>query len=107
MRTRPLFLLTTMALAMMQPVVAQNRSLTLPKTVEAGSAFSVHTAGAGKRLVHRWSRTGIETRCGSGRHGFLPRGSLYNAGHYLAVLAGIRPQRPSPSMLCLQPSPRN
>ena len=39
MRTGLPFLLSTMALSMIQLAVAQDRSLTLPKTVEAGSAF--------------------------------------------------------------------
>ena len=89
MRTRPLFLLTTMALAMMQPVVAQNRSLTLPKTVEAGSAFSLHTAGSGKAALYIVGLGQVLKRDVEAEGtAFFPAGSLYNAGHYLAVLAG-------------------
>jgi len=89
MRTRPLFLLTTMALAMMQPVVAQNRSLTLPKTVEAGSAFSIHTAGSGKAALYIVGLGQVLKRDVEAEGtAFFPAGSLYNAGHYLAVLAG-------------------
>ena len=63
--------------------------LTLPKTVEAGSAFSIQCTGSGKatlyivgpgQVLKRDVEMGGTTR--------FPAGSLYNAGHYLAALEG-------------------
>ena len=89
MRTRPLFLLTTMALAVMQPVLAQDMSLTFPKTVEAGSAFSIHIAGSGKAALYIVGLGQVLKReVEAGGTAFFPAGSLYNAGRYLVVLAG-------------------
>lgn len=63
--------------------------LTLPNTVEAGSAFSMHTSGSGKAVLYivgpgQVLRRDVEL----GQITSFPAGSLYNAGHYMAVLSG-------------------
>ena len=70
------------------PLSAQS-GLTVPKTIEAGSAFSVQSSGSGpgtlyivgpeqvlKRDVQLGSTTNFEA------------GTLYNAGHYLVFMSG-------------------
>ena len=87
MRTGLPFLLSTMALSMIQLAVAQDRSLTLPKTVEAGSAFSIQCTGSGKAVLYIVGLgQALKRDVELGGTTFFPAGSLYNSGHYLAVL---------------------
>jgi hypothetical protein len=83
------FLLGGMALAMMQLALAQDGSMGLPKTVEAGNAFSIQTSGTGKATLYIVGPGQVLKRdVQLGETMFFPADSLYNAGRYLAVLAG-------------------
>ena len=89
MRTRLPFLLSAMALSMTQLALAQDGCQTLPKTVEAGSAFSIQCPGSGKVALYivglgQVLRRDVEL----GGATFFAAGSLYEAGHYLAFLSG-------------------
>ena len=83
------FLLGGLVLAAMQLALAQTPALSLPRTIEAGSAFSIRSTGSGKatlyivgpgQVLRRNTQLGETTS-------FAP-GDLHNAGHYLAVLVG-------------------
>jgi hypothetical protein len=61
----------------------------LPKTVEAGSAFSIVTTGTGKSTLYIVGPDQVLKRdVQLGEETSFAAGTLYNAGHYLAVLAG-------------------
>ena len=67
---------------------AQGESLELPKTMVAGSAFSIPTTGSGKGtlfIVGLGQALKRDVQLGQTAN-FAP-GSLYNAGHYAVVLA--------------------
>ncbi len=67
---------------------AQGGSLTTPKTVEAGSAFSIQSSGSGNAVLYIVGPEQVLKRdVKLGEAIFFPAGSLCNAGHYLAVLA--------------------
>jgi hypothetical protein len=62
--------------------------MTLPKTVEAGSAFSIQSTGNGKATLYILGPEQVLKRdIQLGETSFFPAGSLYNAGRYIAVLA--------------------
>jgi len=69
--------------------MAQSGSLTVPKTIEAGSAFSIQSSGTGKAVLYIVGPEQVLRRdVQLGDATFFPAGSLYNAGHYMAVLSG-------------------
>jgi hypothetical protein len=73
----------------MHLAVAQSPSISVPKTVEAGSAFSVQSTGSGKATLYIIGPEQVLKRdVQLGETTYFPAGSLYNAGRYLAVLAG-------------------
>jgi hypothetical protein len=90
MRSRLTWLLSGLiVLVAARLMVAQTGGLHLPKSVEAGAAFSIQTAGRGKavlyiagpgQVVRRDVQLGEEIS-------FAP-GDLHNAGHYVALLVG-------------------
>jgi hypothetical protein len=87
MTSRLPFLLSTMALSMMQLALAQVSSLTLPKSVEAGSAFSIRCSARGKAVLFIVGLGQVLKRnVEMGGTTFFRAGSLYNAGHYLVTL---------------------
>lgn len=89
MRSRRAVVLGVVA-ASMQMVWAQGGSLTLPKTVEAGAAFSITSTGTGKTTLYIVGPNQVlkrDVQLGEVTN-FAP-GTLYNAGHYVAILAGI------------------
>ena len=62
--------------------------MSLPKTVEAGAAFSIQNTGSGKATLYIIGTGQVLKRdVQLGETTFFPAGSLYNAGRYLAVLA--------------------
>jgi len=64
-------------------------SLGLPKTVEAGSAFSIHTSGSGKGVLYIVGPGQVLRRdVQLGEDISFAPGDMHNAGHYLAVLTG-------------------
>ena len=77
------------ALATAQMACAQGASMTLPKAVEAGAAFSIQSTGSGKAVLYIVGLGQVLRRdVQLGETAFFPAGSLYNAGHYLAILVG-------------------
>lgn len=67
--------------------VAQGESLTLPKKVEAGSAFSIPSNGSGKATLYVVGIGQVLKRdLQLGQPAYFPFGTLYSAGHYITVL---------------------
>jgi hypothetical protein len=89
MNLRTAFLIGGLISAATQVVFAQSGSLTLPKTVEAGSAFSISTSGNGKSTLYIVGPSQVLKRdVQLGETVTFPNGTLYNSGHYLAILSG-------------------
>lgn len=87
MKFRFTFLLGGLVLAAMQLALAQSAGLRLPKTVEAGSAFSIQSTGSGKAVLYIVGPGQVLRRdVQLGETTFFAPGDLHNAGHYLAVL---------------------
>ncbi|HSY63998.1 MAG TPA: hypothetical protein VK829_05335 [Terriglobales bacterium] len=82
------FLGGLIVLAAGQLALAQNGNLVLPKTVEAGSAFSIHTTGNGKAMLYIVGPGQVLRRdVQLGEAVSFAPGDMHNAGHYLVVLA--------------------
>lgn len=80
--------ITTVALAAATAAVGQSSDMTLPPSVVAGSAFSIATSGSGKAVLYivgpgQAVRRDVEM----GQPVSFAAGDLYNAGHYLVILA--------------------
>jgi hypothetical protein len=90
MRSRlAIFLGGLIVLAAGQLALAQNGSWGLPKTVEAGAAFSIHTSGSGKGVLYIVGPGQVLRRdVQLGEDISFAPGDMHNAGHYVAVLAG-------------------
>jgi hypothetical protein len=85
----PIFSLAALSLAAVPSAQAQNGNLTVPSTVQAGSAFSIQTSGSGKSVLYIVGPAqALKQDVQLGEAVSFPAGSLYNAGHYLAILAG-------------------
>ncbi len=70
-----------------QPAFAQSGSLTLPKAVEAGAAFSIAIAGSGKATLYiAGPGQVLERQVDLGQTVAFPVGTLYNAGRYVVIL---------------------
>jgi hypothetical protein len=68
---------------------AEGGSMSLPKTIEAGSSFSFQTPGSGTASLYIVGTGQVLKRdVQLGQTEFFSAGSLYNAGHYLVILAG-------------------
>lgn len=66
---------------------AQGNSLTLPATVEAGSAFSIASSGSGKATLYIVGLGQVIKReVELGQTTYIPPGTLYSAGHYITFL---------------------
>ncbi len=82
-------LLGGLAVATTQLAGAQSGSMSLPKTVEAGSAFSISCSGSGKAVMYIVGLGQVLRRdVQAGQKIPFAAGTLYNAGHYLVILAG-------------------
>jgi hypothetical protein len=78
-----------MAAVLIQLAIAENGGMRLPKTIEAGTAFSIQSAGSGKAtLLIIGPEQVLKRDVQLGETTLFPAGSIYNAGHYLAVLVG-------------------
>jgi hypothetical protein len=69
--------------------VAQTGNLGLPKSIEAGNAFSIQSTGSGKAVLYIVGPAQVlkrDVQLGEAIL-FAPK-DIYNAGHYLAVLVG-------------------
>lgn len=67
---------------------AQEANLSFPRAVQAGSAFSMQTTGNGLATLYIVGPLQVMKRdVQLGQTVYFSSGSLYNAGHYLAVLS--------------------
>ncbi len=81
-------LLAVLAVASVGRALAQGDSLGFPRTVEAGSAFSVQFQGNGQGTLYIVGPGQVVKRdVRLGETIYFPAGSLCNAGHYLAILS--------------------
>jgi hypothetical protein len=82
------FALSGLAAVLMQQVFAEGRSISLPKAIEAGKAFSIQSTGNGKATLYIIGPGQVlERDVRLGETAFFAPGSLYNAGRYLVLLA--------------------
>lgn len=82
-------MLSSLALATTQLTLAQGGSLTVPKSIAAGSAFSIPSTGSGNATLYIIGPgQALKRDVQLGQPVDFPAGTLYNAGRYLAVLAG-------------------
>lgn len=82
------FLLGGLVLASAHLGLAQMESLSLPKTVEAGSSFSIQSAGNGRAALYIIGPDEVmkrDVQLGETMH--FSAGSFCNAGHYIVILA--------------------
>ena len=67
---------------------AQTADLNLPKSIQAGAAFSVSCSGSGNGTLYIVSPgQAIKRDVHLGQTTWFPAGSLYNAGHYTVILS--------------------
>jgi hypothetical protein len=88
MSFRHRFMVGGLTLATLATLHAQSVGMTLPKQVEAGSAFSISTTGSGKAILYivgfgQVLRQDVDL----GQPLAFAPGVLHNAGRYLAVLS--------------------
>jgi hypothetical protein len=89
MKSRCTFLLGGLILTAMPLALAQTGGLRLPKTVEAGSAFSIQSSGSGTAFLYIVGPGQVLRRkVQLGETTFFAPGDLNSAGRYLAVLVG-------------------
>lgn len=89
MKFRFKVLLGGLLLAAMPLAVAQTGVLNVPRTVEAGNAFSIPTTGSGKAVLYIVGPEQVLRReVQLGESVSFTAGELHNAGRYVAVLAG-------------------
>jgi hypothetical protein len=89
MKSKCTFLLGGLILAAVPLALAQTGGLRLPKTVEAGSAFSIQSSGSGTAFLYLVGPGQVLRRdVQLGETTFFAPGDLRNAGRYLAVLVG-------------------
>jgi hypothetical protein len=89
MKTRFKLILAGLLWAGVPLAEAQSGGLSLPHTVEAGSAFSIPTSGSGKAVLYIVAPGQVLQRnVQLGEAISFAAGDLHNAGHYLAVLVG-------------------
>lgn len=85
----PATLLAALALTAAPMALAQSGSIGVPPRVAAGDAFSISTAGSGKASLYVVGPgQALRRDLQRGEEAAFPAGVLYNAGHYLAILAG-------------------
>jgi hypothetical protein len=87
-------ILCGVAAASLQLGFAQGASMTVPKSVEAGSPFSIQTTGSGKAALLIVGPAQVVRRdLELGQSVSFTSGSLFNAGRYVAILeAGSSPE---------------
>ncbi len=88
---RPGPALLSAALVLVAPLMAEAQSehLSLPRSVNAGSAFSIATKGSGKAVLYIVGPgQALQREVQMGEAASFPAGDLYSAGHYLVLLSG-------------------
>lgn len=89
MKVRCVLVLGGLFIAMSHIALATGGRMSLPKTIEAGSSFSIQTPGRGNAaLFIIGTGQALKRDVQLGQTVFFAAGSLYNAGHYLAILEG-------------------
>lgn len=89
MKIRSFFLLSSFLAPLVPLVLGQTGSMTVPRTVNAGSAFSLQTTGSGDAVLYIVGTDQVLRRdVQLGGAVSIDAGTLNNAGHYLAVLVG-------------------
>ena len=82
-------LLSIIGMVVMPLACVDVLGFTLPKTVEAGSAFSILSTGSGKATLYIVGPGQVLKRdVQRGGTTFFPVGTLYNAGRYIVILSG-------------------
>jgi len=82
------FLLLGLVLAVMQAARAQDETLNVPKSIEAGRAFSIQNPGSGEAILYIVGPGQVLKRTVQlGTSTSFPAGSVCNAGHYVVILA--------------------
>ena len=82
------FLLVSLTLAGMRSACAQDETLNVPKSIEAGSAFSIQNAGSGEAALYIVGLGQVLKRTVQlGTSTYFPAGSICDAGHYIVILA--------------------
>ena len=88
MKAGVVIVLGALALAAVRETPAQDGSLNLPKSVAAGSAFSIPTSGSGKAALYIIGLGQVLKRYVQlGETVYFPEGSLHDAGSYVVILA--------------------
>jgi len=89
MKERTILLSVSIMAAAMQLAAAESGGLQVPRTVEAGSAFSITTSASSKAVLYIVSPLQVLRRdVEPGASVDIGSGALHNAGHYLALLVG-------------------
>jgi hypothetical protein len=89
LKSRFTFLLAGVFLAATELALAQAGGLRLPKTVEAGSTFSIESTGSGQAVLYIVGPGQVLRRnVQLGETTTIAAGDMHNAGHYVAVLVG-------------------
>jgi hypothetical protein len=82
------FLLGSLILSVMQLVHGQDQTLNVPRSIEAGSAFSIQNAGSGEATLYIVGPAQVLKRTVQlGTSTYFPVGSICNAGHYVVIVA--------------------
>ncbi len=80
--------LGSLLLAAIHAANAQDETLRLPKSIQAGSAFSIESAGGGEATLYIIGPSQVLKRdVKAGEAAQFPAKSLYIAGHYIVILA--------------------
>ena len=88
MRPALTLLLGVLVLAAIPAAYAQDDALSVPTTIEAGSAFSIQNPGSGEATLYIVGPGQVLKRTVQlGTSTYFAAGSLYNAGHYIVILA--------------------
>ena len=88
MKTGLTLVLAVAFLAGVRTASPQDETMTLPKSIEAGSAFSIETPEGGEATLYIIGPDQVlkrNVKAGGAIH--FPARSLYNAGHYIVILA--------------------
>ena len=87
MKQTTLLLIAVIMAAVLPLHAASSDVLHVPKTVEAGSSFSIATGATGKSVLYLVSPVQVLRRdVEPGTPVVIAEGDLHNAGHYLALL---------------------